>query len=193
MSEKPGYLAFLPGSYQVLGPEQIHTLDQYLDRCAAGNVDASGVVEFWVETPNVRARTRVNIVLTPVSGQNPQTTANTTVIGTAATLWVCEKEKARDQRVQSSPVKNVVGTGAAPLAVPTDTRLWGYSFEIETNGQELYGRFTPPASAGAGAPAHSWHIIVRYEAVVPLSAEEWRQFKQRQYVRVVPDGGQIRP
>lgn len=190
IDEKPGYLAYQPGSYQVLGPEQDQLLDQILVVVPDSEEDNGTIVEFIVKTPNVRMRTRVSVVLEPDDvSVNPNTTSNGVICDGKGTLWVCEKERTRAGRPQGSPVNNVVGTGAAPHAVPTDARLWGHSFELETNGQELYGQFNPPATVADPASAAKWHLIVRYEAVVPLSMEEWNQLRSRYGIRVMPEGG----
>lgn len=192
VANKPGYLAYLPGSYQVLGPEQDQGLHKILATAPASASDNDGPVEFWVKTPNVRCRTRVAFVLEPDDvAVDPNAVANTVILDGTGLLWVVEKERTRAGKPQTSPVRNVVGTGAAPLAIPTDTRLWGFVFELETNGQELYGQFTPPAIIETPASASKWNLIVRYESVERLSDEEWNQFRGRYGARVNPEKGQV--
>jgi hypothetical protein len=176
---KPGYPAFRPASYQVLGPEQDRALDRVIVTNPGVQTTTTPAVSFRVRTPNVRCRTRVSLFLLPdtlTAGDDPKTQLNTTVIAGAGTLWVAELDYSRSGVSSGAPTRNAVGTGAAPLAVPTDARLWGYSFEIETNGQELMGVFTPPNTAAAPASSSKWHLTVRYESVQRLTLEEWNQF-----------------
>lgn len=196
--EKPGYPYYLPASYQVLGPEQDQALDKVLATNPASAADNDGNVQFWVKTPNVRCRTRVAIVLEPDDvAVDPNNDPSTVILESSGglpvggSLWVAEKERTRNGRPQTSPVRNVVGTGATPLAIPTDPRLWGYVFEIETNGQELYGQFVPNPIKVDPASASKWHLVVRYESVVRLSDEEWNQFKGRAGIRIAPEEGMV--
>lgn len=203
---KPGYLEYRPPSYQVLGPEQ----DDQLDRILVTYPDSQGTnvaaderaVRFWVRTPQVRCRTRVVVFAKadqPALGNPQPVDPDVDTIGIMyeiggsppeCTLWVVEHERGNGDGVKAAPVRNVVGTGAAPLPIPTDTRLWGYAFEIETNGTELYGVFVAPNNVIEGAAAPSkWHVAVRYESVIPVGTEEWNQFLGRQLLRVQPPQG----
>lgn len=193
MKGQPGYPDFLPASYQVLGPEQDAALDRILAINPATQTTVHPAAKFFVRTPNVRCRTRVTVFLVPDSittADDPDANVNTTIIAGTGTLWVCERELGLGV-VKQVPVDNVVGTGAAPLAIPTDTRLWGYSFEIETNGQELAGVFTPPNTAAAPTSSSKWHVSCRYESVQRLSDQEWNQFLGQYGIRVSPDLGAV--
>lgn len=204
---KPGYLEFRPPSYQVLGPEQESTLDRIL---ATYPSDTGTTLapppesRFIVRTPQVRCRVRVSVFAKPDQPAlgNP-TLADPDVdpvtdmyavdgTGRMGLLWVVEHERGNGSGTKASPVRNIVGTGAAPLSIPTDARLWGYTFELETCGTELYGVFVPPNNALAGALTTSrWHVTARYESVVPVSDEEWNQFLGKQLLRVSPQDGVI--
>lgn len=187
-NDKPGYPAFQPASYQVVGPEQDPSLDKILCRAPAGETTDTPSIVFLVATPNVRMRTRVAISLEPVGTTvNVDAQAYTAVVAAAADLWVASKTLSRGPRVKAPPTRNIVGTAAAPLAIPTDTRLWGYEFELETAGELLRGYFVPPAS-DAGSPGYTWRVQVRYEAVgARLSAEEWNQFRGQYGLTVDPE------
>lgn len=193
VENQPGYLAYLPASYQVLGPKQDQSLDQIIASAGAQAADfGDAEATFSVKTPNVRCRTRVSLVLEPDDvAVDPNTELNTVILSGTGTLWVAEHERTRSGRPQMSPVRNVVSLGGTPVAIPTDTRLWGFSFETETNGQELYGRFHPPAVKVAPAAASFWHIIVRYESVERLTKEEWAQFKMQYGLRIYPEKGLV--
>jgi hypothetical protein len=194
---KPGYLDYLPASYQVLGPQQDSHLSQRLVTAPASATTNHPAVRFSVRTPNVRCRTRVSLILEPLSVTDTSQqifNSNTIILAAtqpagAANLWVCEREYSGSGAQQASPVDNVVGTGNSPITIPTDVRLWGYSFEIETNGQELFGVFVPPDIGSAPTSASSWILSVRYESVNRLSDEEWNQFVGQQFSRVLPEGG----
>lgn len=189
---KPGYMSYLPASYQVLRPEQDSALTQILVTSEAEQQENGTIVEFFVKTPNVRCRTRVALVLEPdvTSEVDVRNDLNTVILDGTGTLWVAELERtASGGAKRRSPVRNVVATGAAPLAVPTDARLWGYAFEVETNGQELYGQFNPAAIALDPAAASKWLVAVTYESVERLTDEEWNQFLGQYGVYVNPTGG----
>jgi hypothetical protein len=203
---KPNYLDWRPPNYQVLGPEQEETLDRILVTYPddqGTTMDPLPTARFWVRTPQVRCRVRVVVFAKPdqPAGVGNPTAADpdadpitdmyvANVSGELGLLWVAEHERGNGSGLKASPVRNVVGTAAAPLSIPTDARLWGYAFEVETNGTELYGEFTPPNNAVGGALCPSrWHVVVRYESVVPVSDEEWNQFLGKQFLRVSPQEG----
>jgi hypothetical protein len=189
VGNQPGYLAYQPSSYQSWGPEDDQSLDQLIAVMPKAAVAVDGVTgEFFVSTPNVRCRTRVALVLEPIGTGgtfNTSANANTAILGgDPGTLWICERERTRAGKPSPSPVRNVIGTGAAPIAVPTDDRLWGFALELETNGRDLYGRFVPPDVKADPTSASQWHVIVRYESVERLSNEEWQQFRMRFGLRI---------
>jgi len=185
---KPGYFApWQPGSLQVLGPESDPSLSKTIVVNPATQSTVHPAIDFTVKTPNVRMRVKVSLTLEPAaaSSVNVDTDANTTVIAAAGTLWASLKGRTLNSNRRQSPAANVVGTGAAPLSVPTDTRLWGYTFEAETNGEEIFCHFTPPNTAAAPAAASVWVASVRYEAVgARLSKEEWESFRSQYGIHV---------
>jgi hypothetical protein len=194
IANQPGYRAFLPGSYQVVGPGDVPDLDKILCTGPAGATVNQPPIDFVVKTPNVRCRTRVAITLEPqgASAVDVDTQPYTTFADNGpATLWVAAKTISRGARRKSIPTRNVVGTGAAPLSIPTDARLWGYEFEIETAGEELHGRFVPPTTVGAPAEGYTWRVQARYESVVRLSDQEWNQFLGRFGVWISPEGTEL--
>jgi hypothetical protein len=175
---KPGYGSYLPGSYQLVGPREDQALSVVLAVAAAGATTNNPSIPFHVRTPNVRVRTRVVVVYEPIgSSVDVDSALYTAALASAGSLWVALKTGTRSNRTKNPPTRDIVGTGASPLAVPTNTRLWGYDFEVETNGEELLGVFVPPDCA-AGNPGGQWTLAVFYESVERLSKEEWNQFVQ---------------
>ena len=192
---KPGYPAYLPSSYQVIGPEQDPHLTQLLVTAPKAATTQHPTARFWVRTPNVRCRTRVSLSLELFdSSVDPNDADNSQILKSpqdpgVGTLWVAEMEMTRGGAPKWAVVRNVVGTGDAPLSIPTDAHLWGYTFEVETNGQQLYGVFVPPDIGAAPIGPSKWFVSVRYESVQRLSSEEWNQMLQRYKVSVQPEGG----
>jgi hypothetical protein len=204
---KPGYLEFRPPSYQVLGPEQESTLDKILatypsDVQTTRTADER-TVRFWLRTPQVRCRCRLSVFAKPDQpflGNPPLADPTVDPISDmyepfvvaqpgVASLWVSEVERGNGPGVKASPVRNIVGTGGTPLIIPTDVRLWGYTFELETNGTELYGVFVAPNNANPALTTSRWHAVARFESVVPVSDEEWNQFLGKNLLRTSPQEG----
>lgn len=184
---RPGYgqNPYLPPSYQVVGPDQVPALTAQLAILPGDVTTVHPAIRFEVVTPNVRVRTRVELSLEPAQAETTDVDASayTVMEGVGSTLFVAERAVSRTSKRRAPTVRNVVGTAAAPLAIPTDTRLWGYAFEVETNGQILTGVFTP-SNQPAAAPAGAWWLSVRYESVERLSDVEWQQFLQQCGIRI---------
>jgi hypothetical protein len=195
---KPGYPGFQPSSYQVIGPDQEPALSRLIVTGPASATTVHPTVRFTVRTPNLRCRTRVSLTLeitdTPTNTSDADSglvlaTAAQQQAASAGTLWIAQREYTKSGVVVPSVVANVVGTGNAPLAIPTDSQLWGYSVETETNGQELYGRFVPPDLGAGNVHTIRWCLAVRYESVNRLGDEEWNQLRQQYRLIVMPEGG----
>jgi hypothetical protein len=124
-------------------------------------------------------RTRVVLALVPLATDvDPNTAVNTAIIVGAGTLWAAIRQRVQEDTPQPVPTRNLVGTKAAPVAVPTDPGLWGFEGEWETAGEELYFSFVPPNAKVGNTRGAAWHAIVYYEAVQRLSDEEWNQMRQ---------------
>jgi hypothetical protein len=157
---------------------------------AAQTVAAQAAIPVRVTTPNVRMRTRVSFVLTPTGASliDVEASANTAILDPAApgSLWVSLEQRLHSSGRKLVPVQDVVGTGGSPVPVPTNTRLWGVSFEIETAGDQLLCLFTPPQSKAGNTDTGEWHVVLAYEAVQRLSEEEWAEFRSK-YSLTCPD------
>jgi hypothetical protein len=180
--EKPGYLAYQPDSYQVLNSERDSSLDKILAAYPAAATTAQPLIVARVRTPNLRMRTRLCFALVPLADVtiDPNVALTTSIlIAATGSLWLATRQRAQDNTRQSVPTRNLTGTKSPPLAIPTDPGLWGYEWEGETNGQEIYCSFKPPRAKVGNTVAAAWHLCVNYEAVQRLSAEEWNQMRQR--------------
>lgn len=187
----PGYMKYAPATYQVYGPDEDFTLDKVIALMPAGGAQGP-LTEFWVKTPIVRCRTRVVVFVEPVlagaGSVDVKSQVNTTVLGTLPTLWVVEQVVSKGDKRAYPPVRNIVGTGAAPLAIPTDSRLWGYAFELETAGTDLYARLQLQPLSGASPTSANWRVQVRYESVERLTQAEWSRFLGQMGLRVANEG-----
>lgn len=164
--------------YQRYGPQDSPDLDRpILFVGAATNPSAS--VPFEIKVPDVKCHVRAVLAISQASGTaiDPKAAVHTGVTGTnATTLWVCtlSQLKAEFNASLLPPTRNVVGTGAAPLAIPTDTRLWGYEFEIETAAETLRGLLAVSGAAPATLQ-YRWHLQVYYQSIEMLSDIEWKK------------------
>lgn len=189
---RPGYGSpYAPATYQRWGPAQDPALEAILVRVGAGEEPPGGTVlqEFRVLTPSVKARTRVAIMLvprqsTPADVLNDTNTA--TLLGMTADLnvWSITRSIHPTQR-PSIPTANIVAAGGSPLRIPTDDRLWGYEFEVETAGDELIGHLFLDFDPEPQQESHEWRLSVTYASVDPMSAEEWAQLISRVGIRGV--------
>ena len=173
---RAGYGNYTTPRSQSFGPEQDKSLDRVLLSVGDEGIDEEIYSPFDIAIPDVKCRVRVDFAIDGMTVADYMQAQSTSVLGDAGLqLWCALRSKAQAESNASAvpPVQNLVGTGNTPINFPTDTRLWGYGFEIESASQFIGGwvRTVP----GAEANAFRLHLIVRYNSLERLSAEEWFQ------------------
>lgn len=162
--------------YQRYGPQDSADLDRAIIFVGAATAPSASSA-FEIRIPDVKCHLRVVLALSQASGAaiDPAQAVHTGVTGAnTATLWVASRSqlKAEFNANLLPPTRNIVGTGATPLTIPTDTRLWGYEFEIETAAETLRGLLAVTGGAAATA-AYRWHLQAYYQSVEMVTDDEW--------------------
>lgn len=159
--------------FQRLGPQQDPNLDRVIASVGTNVLAAPVTCPFEIKIPDPSVQLRVALAIAPKTAVTPDASANTASLGTTtATLWAYLRSRAVSNQPLFLPTRNVAGTGAAPLAIPTDTRLWGYEFEIATVAQMLRGELI--VGAGTATAAYEWHLICEYASIEPMTDAEWK-------------------
>lgn len=186
---RAGYGNYTTPRYQSFGPKEDKSLDRVLLSIGDAGVDEERYSPFEIIVPDVKCRVRVDFAIEAGGSGDIMMAENTLVLGAAGLrLWAALRARPQSESAGSGqafgtspPVQNLVGTGGAPLAIPTDTRLWGYGFEVETAAEDIAGwvRTVPGAEAGP----FRLHLIVRYNSLERMSPEEWKQLVGRCGIR----------
>jgi hypothetical protein len=124
-----------------------------------------GTVRFRCVTPDPRVWVKFGVLWVPQDGS--------TAPGAATlTLWVSQLERSGigDQGPEF-PVEDLLGTSAAPLAIPTNAALFGKFVEVTTAKSGLQGVMvvTTPTAGVQG----TWYAKASYTPAVEMSREEW--------------------
>lgn len=158
---------------QRLGPQQDPNLDRVLASVGTVALAAPVVCPFEVKIPDPSVQVRLALAIAPKTPISTDASVNAAALGTTgATLWTTLRSRAVSNQPQFIPTRNLVGTGAAPITIPTDTRLWGFEFEVSTVGQNVRGELA--VTAGTATAAYEWHLIVEYASIENMSDAEWR-------------------
>jgi hypothetical protein len=156
-----------------LGPQQDPNLDRVIASVGVNAFGSDVSIPWEVKVPDPSVQVRVSLAIAPKTAVTPDDSASTVSLGTTtATLWATLRTRAVANQPLFVPTRNIVGTGAAPITIPTDTRLWGYEFELVTVGQNIRGVLT--VGAGTATAAYEWHLVVDYASVEEISDEEWK-------------------
>jgi hypothetical protein len=144
MGDQPGNES--PTSFD--GPRQEFIPRRVILAQISGSNGPGGVTQFRVETPDSRLRVRISVVGIPEAGGQPDF-----MFALGAKLWLAALED--DQTSTSGiaiPVINTIPlvTRAAPLAIPQTAALGGYSRELVTAADAIFGELTIPALIGDG-------------------------------------------
>lgn len=152
---------------------------------------SSFYAKFRVPILNVRTRINTRILSEyETQGMPGSGDAGAPILYSAEGLWSAIRTKT-PRRGAMVPLRNVVGTFAAPLVFPTDTALYGYEFTVEEVGgdddgqvaRELFGEWVGVGSVSKTAPGRTW-ISVTYQSVYPVTDDEWAQVVQRGAIQV---------
>jgi len=151
------------------GPVQIHYSDptEVLAQVVGGEILLSGSTRFRVETPDSRLRVKVGILFVREQG-----TTSGLVTDLGATLYMGEEETDRSGYLGGKVIANDILRDAAgnlihqsaPLAIPEDVGLEGWSQELVTAADSLIGIFTTQNGTGGVAGASGrWILQARWQ------------------------------
>jgi hypothetical protein len=126
---------------------------------------ASKDVEFSVPVPDSRLRVKVTLLFRKI---------NTAVGSPNAALWLYEAEQEdAGYSGEEIPCTDLVGTSSAPLVIPEDSGLLGFSQEFITAADYINGRLT--VTATSPSVNGYWILQTRYQPQnTPFSEYEWR-------------------
>ena len=155
-----------------IGPVQIHysaPTEVLAEVVGDGVTPASGSTRFRVETPDSRLRVKVGILF--IRDQSGGLlTAPPSHLG--ATLYKGEEETDRSgyrggKVIANDILRDAAGNlihQSAPLAIPEDIGLEGWSQEFVTAADSLIGLFTTAnGTGGAAGPSGRWIVQARWQ------------------------------
>lgn len=180
----PGYNAPpLPSDLQTFGPRSPMGDKCELVICTveSGGEETAGLGVAYVEVPSAKVLTRVSIFAAPTDGDaNPMVDDSDGVIIGTWGLWAAllTRSKLLGNAGNFFPTRNVIGTKAAPLQIPTDPGLWGFEFEIQTAAASRIALRLNEISTG-GPDNYDIRAQVTYQAIVPMSPQEWGKFIEK--------------
>jgi hypothetical protein len=196
---RPGYGA--PANtpaLQILGPHSGPKGNQR-DKCevvlmtvGAAGEESGGICFGWVTVPSAKVRARISVFAVPTEAaagnDNPMVDDSDGVINGQWGLWAVLVTRSGGGIGATGayfPTENIVGTKASPLQIPTDPGLWGHEFEIETAAASVLMLRVDGVST-EGAANYQIRAQVTYQAIEPMSPEEWREFVDNAGIRADP-------
>lgn len=146
----------------------------------------TGVAEIVVQTPETRCRVKGVLLWVPRSTNLLVSPADYWPAGPrnlfgATSIWLAKRDESAVNGRGAIPVENLAGDIFAGLQIPEPGCL-GWMFEVQTSGQEVWGRFAVDATAtGAG----QWMLKATCDAIDPMTDVEWNRVHSRFACRVV--------
>ena len=139
----------------------------------------TGTAVFRVPLPDSRVRCKVTLLYDVVpKTTNPSLPIDIT--GTSHTIWMCLADDdfqgrvagpVQTQNVVVNPATGLLVTRAAPLTIPSDAGVMGFSREFVSAGDYLYGELA--TGFVASAPGR-WMLYTRYQPEgLYLPPDEW--------------------
>jgi hypothetical protein len=108
-----------------------------------GVLTFNGVVPFRVPTPDSRVQLSLTLLWSQPEAVGGAVPFDMTLGGTASwALWLVAREFDVGGAGAAIPTTNLVGTKAAPLALPSDVNIDGYSDDFSGGQDEIYGELT---------------------------------------------------
>jgi len=146
-----------------------------------GRVVPSTVISFRVPTPDSRVTASVAIVVSVQQQLGLQQGFPFDITNGAAfsyALWLAGRDQDEGGSGLYVPTVNLLGTRAAPVAVPTDINIMGYSDDFDGGQDEIYGEFTVAGSWFANPLAA--RLYVRYQpSACEICDDEWREIVEQ--------------
>jgi hypothetical protein len=154
---------------------------------------------FRVPMPDSRVRCKVTVLYSPVP-QGNDFALPVDITGFNSAIWLGLEEIDWAGRVAGpvpvtnlivNPTTGLLVTRAAPLAIPSDANVMGFSEEFVTAGDQIFGELT--TTYVPGAPGR-WMLYTRYQPDgLYLPPDEWQEIcnlcTPRAITRVVTGGG----
>jgi hypothetical protein len=144
--------------------------------------EGSGSSRFRIYTPDSRLRVKVSVIFVRSNGSDP---ANKVFGNGGAQLYLGEEEIDRSGMVGSEVLStdilrdaagNVIHQ-AAPLPIPEDIGLEGFTIEFVTAADSILGILTISSNVG---PAGAWILQVRFQPDGQrLCADDWDWIKRK--------------
>lgn len=149
---------------------------QLITMTTAQNGIFSVVVPFRVSVPDARLKTKVSFLCSPSPARSVPYDI-TFAASINPLLWLCAADSGEEGQVL--PVTNLVGTKAAPQAIPEDVNLMGFSVEYETAADWLFGEFTVNFTGGGSVSITNsrWSLGVRWQPTsgALFCESEWKR------------------
>jgi hypothetical protein len=133
----------------------------------AGVGAAGGTSRFRCSVPDPRVWVKFGVLWVPAVVSSPTAPGAATL-----TLWVAAVERGGiAEQGTEYPVEDLIGTSAAPLAIPTNTALFGKFVQVKTaqTGLQAVMTVTTPTAALEG----TWFAKASYYPTVDMAREEW--------------------
>lgn len=139
----------------------------------------SGSVDFYVNNPDSRLRVKTTLMYVPKESLAIPTDITTGVHQLYMGVSEIDDSGSRGCLI---PVGDLVGTLAAPITIPANANLMGYSREFVTAGDVIWGRLTTTYMFNKEG---RWMLQVRYQPDGQrLCPADWAWVKTQLNVRV---------
>lgn len=135
------------------------------------------VFPFRVPTPDSRVTASLALLITSILPAATFPFDVTFANNVQYSLWLAAREQDFGGSGLMVPTVNLVGTKAAPLAIPSDVNVMGYSDDFAGGQDELYGELTVLAPAGFAPPGGlRVALYTRYQpSACEICDEEWSE------------------
>lgn len=140
-------------------------------------------------TPDARLIQKLTLLASAV-GTAP---ASTVLAGRNLTLWLYTEEKDEGRGKKMVPVTDLAGsTSAAPIALPANANLGGFSREFVTTADAIGGRIRIPAQAPGGVQG-TLFLQARFQpnAFRLMPWAEWQEVRSQCKIELVGRSGPI--
>lgn len=149
---------------------------------------------FKVPTPD--SRLMVSIALTAAQLGDAGTPAQSNPFDMnrggdlAWSLWLATRDQDTGGSGLWVPTGNLVGTKAAPLAIPADVNIDGYSDDFTGGQDDIYGELTCVQQGGGGLRGMQVRLYVRYQpSTCEICDDEWLEIIEQCAPSLVSQAG----
>lgn len=176
MKFEPEALAQRAGNRNLNGPRQIY-MPAPIILCTNAGVAESPLTyatRVRVPTPDSRCRVKLSILFVPTSGEAPDDITGNSTLWAAACDY--DQKGIAGGGGRTIPETNLVGTEAAPTAIPVSAGLLGYSREFVTAADVIEANFATQTISGVQG---AWVLQTRIQPdAVTLDWVEWDEIRR---------------